>query len=184
MRAFPAADLLPPRADRRGKTEIDHSNTSGELGSSALVSGLSARLGKIGIGGYTSTSSGTSSPNAHIRQHVPSTNNSSGQATPRRFTPTPRSTSATGTKPSIATSPEVVTGPNVPGQDRAAQESTNQVDPFGLEVDVDRLLDLDMGLGRADGWVLATTRRRELQRMHGNGRSDEVEYWWWEIRWS
>lgn len=78
----------------------------------------------------------------------------------------------------------MVTGPNVPGQDRAAQESTNQVDPFGLEVDVDRLLDLDMGLGRADGWVLATTRRRELQRMHGNGRSDEVEYWWWEIRWS
>ncbi|GHJ89803.1 hypothetical protein NliqN6_6205 [Naganishia liquefaciens] len=50
---------------------------------------------------------------------------------------------------------------------------------------VDKWMDEnDMGLGEEGGWVLCTKRRSELERMKGNGRSDEVEYWAWEISWA
>jgi hypothetical protein len=55
----------------------------------------------------------------------------------------------------------------------------------GAGLPVDKWVDeIDMGLGEAGGWVLCTKRRVELERMKGNGRSDEVEYWWWEIGWA
>ncbi|KAJ9099849.1 hypothetical protein QFC21_003851 [Naganishia friedmannii] len=55
----------------------------------------------------------------------------------------------------------------------------------GAGLAVDKWVDeFDMGLGEAGGWVLCTKRRVELERMKGNGRSDEVEYWWWEIGWA
>ncbi len=34
------------------------------------------------------------------------------------------------------------------------------------------------------GLRLVTKRKRELERMRGNGRADEVEYTWWEIGWA
>ncbi|KAJ9116099.1 hypothetical protein QFC20_000772 [Naganishia adeliensis] len=55
----------------------------------------------------------------------------------------------------------------------------------GAGLSVDKWVDeFDMGLGEKGGWVLCTKRRVELERMKGNGRSDEVEYWWWEIGWA
>lgn len=55
----------------------------------------------------------------------------------------------------------------------------------GAGLSVDKWVDeFDMGVGEKGGWVLCTKRRVELERMKGNGRSDEVEYWWWEIGWA
>jgi hypothetical protein len=55
----------------------------------------------------------------------------------------------------------------------------------GAGLSVDKCTDEnDMGLGEEGGWVLCTRRRTELERMKGNGRSDEVEYWAWEIVWA
>jgi len=137
---------------------------------------LSARLGKLGTNGRSG--SGQNTPDSHTRQHVPSTNNSSGQATPRRFTPTSVNKVSV---PHLGTESGPIT-PITP-VDPPTHDSCHQVDPFGLGIDIEEILARDMGVGQSAGWVLATTQRRELQRMHGSGRSDEVEYWWWEIRW-
>jgi hypothetical protein len=87
--------------------------------------------------------------------------------------------------------PRCKSGPNgsaLGGQgDEDEDEDDDEVDPvlekLEREAVIQRTLARDMGRGRDGRWVLATTQRRELERMQGSGRSDEVEYWWWEIRW-
>lgn len=191
MRAFPASHLLPSRAERRARQALQKDSTNEIVaGSNGLSSTLSARLSRLHT--ETTSSSGRSTPNndMHTRQHVPSTNNSSGRATPRTFAPTPSAmTGGTTTTYSPQTSRQSGTEsksntPLEPASDGGPTEPLDhQVDPFGLAVDMEEILAVDMGSGRSGSWVLATTQRRELQRMRGSGRSDEVEYWWWEIRW-
>lgn len=193
VRAFPASHLLPSRAERTARHEALRKNSSNEIvaGSNGLLSTLSARLSRLHTN--TTSSSGRSTPNndMHTRQHVPSTNNSSGRATPRTFAPT--SSAMTGKTTTTTYSPQTSrqsgteSKSNTPLEPASGSGPTepldHQVDPFGLAVNVEEILAEDMGSGRSGGWVLATTQRRELQRMRGSGRSDEVEYWWWEIRW-
>ena len=69
------------------------------------------------------------------------------------------------------------------GGDDDADKVDSVLEKLEREAIVQRTLARDMGRGRDGRWVLATTQRRELERMQGSGRSDEVEYWWWEIRW-
>lgn len=97
----------------------------------------------------------------------------SGQGTPpsTRSRPPPPVVASTRHTPSVA--PSGVATPSL------AQQFSTPLDDTELR----RLLACHMGRGDADGWVLATRHRRELARMKGSGRSDEVEYWWWEIGW-
>lgn len=195
MRAFPASHLLPSRAERRGRIEALRKNSSNEIvaGSNGLLSTLSARLSRLHTN--TTSSSGRSTPNndMYTRQHVPSTNNSSGRATPRSFAPTTSAMTGATTTTTTTYSPQTsrqfgteskLDTPLEPASDGGPTEPPDhQIDPFGLAANVEEILAEDMGSGRSGGWVLATAQRRELQRMRGSGRSDEVEYWWWEIRW-
>jgi hypothetical protein len=196
VRSFPASHLLPARAERRGRIEALQKNSSNEIvaGSNGLLSTLSARLSRLRTN--TTSSSGRSTPNndMHRRQHVPSTNNSSGRATPRSFAPTSSAmTGGTATTTTTTYSPQTSRQSGTESKSETSLEPASdsgptepldhQVDPFGLAVDMEEILAEDMGNGRSGSWVLATTQRRELQRMRGSGRSDEVEYWWWEIRW-
>lgn len=43
---------------------------------------------------------------------------------------------------------------------------------------------LPLSPARRLGWEIATKHQRELERIKGMGRADEVEYTWWQIGWA
>ncbi len=55
--------------------------------------------------------------------------------------------------------------------------------PLELNEEERELFSQGMGLGKKDGWRLCTVERRELERISGSGRSDELIYMWWTIMW-
>ena len=171
--------------------EDDNDNHNVNPGGPVSVNALSARLARFGS--KQDLSSGRNTPIS--MRHVPSTNNSSGQATPRLRTNRSGASTATTTKRNdddasttvdIGGFPGCKSGPSgsaLGGQDDDDDEQDPVLEKLEREAIIQRTLARDMGRGRDGHWVLATTRRRELERMRGSGRSDEVEYWWWEFRW-
>jgi hypothetical protein len=94
--------------------------------------------------------------------------------------------STTGSGPSRHIPSTANSGLNTPRVDRKSPDRADFLTPDGLapeDFDMDEFLSINMGRGDEGNWVLATKERRALERMKGNGRSDEVEYWWWEIGW-
>lgn len=161
LNAFPFIDTLPPRSLRQRTIATSSSSTQTPLGSSPVSPSLRP---------ISSSSSTLSHTNLEIDPSTPRTVDDSGTTTPTGSMP---SSGSTAFDPLTRSLERLV----VDSKELKKRElkGINNVSKEHLA---------GMGLGEAGGWILATKKRAELERIQGTGRADETEYWWWEIGWA